>query len=58
MYVGPELQDAFQVASTPEHLRHRYLVWNDVGIIVAHDVEDEPATINIGAGCIGGLISL
>jgi len=27
------LQEAFQPGSTPVHLRHRYMVWNSVGIV-------------------------
>ncbi|XP_037954480.1 WD repeat and HMG-box DNA-binding protein 1-like [Teleopsis dalmanni] len=29
-------QEAFQPSSTPSHLEHRYLAWNNVGIVTAH----------------------
>ncbi|KAL5259164.1 hypothetical protein ACHWQZ_G009576 [Mnemiopsis leidyi] len=45
-YVGPELQEAFQVSSSPDHLKFRYLVWNDVGIITSREEEDS-SYINI-----------
>lgn len=30
------LQAPFQPAATPKHLEHRYLVWNNVGLVRAH----------------------
>ncbi|XP_054740472.1 WD repeat and HMG-box DNA-binding protein 1 [Anastrepha obliqua] len=47
-------QPAFQPGSTPSNLEHRYLVWNDVGIVTAHtegadgslDVEFHDASIH------------
>lgn len=35
------LQAAFQPASTPKHLEHRYLVWNGVGLVRAHTSNSE-----------------
>ncbi|XP_050325107.1 WD repeat and HMG-box DNA-binding protein 1 [Bactrocera neohumeralis] len=47
-------QPAFQPGATPTHLEHRYLVWNDVGIVTAHtegndgslDVEFHDASVH------------
>uniref|UniRef100_A0A0K8V9W1 WD repeat and HMG-box DNA-binding protein 1 n=1 Tax=Bactrocera latifrons TaxID=174628 RepID=A0A0K8V9W1_BACLA len=47
-------QPAFQPGATPNHLEHRYLVWNDVGIVTAHtegndgslDVEFHDASVH------------
>ena len=47
VYVGPELQEAFQVSSSPDHLKYRYLVWNEVGTITSRE-EDDSSYINIG----------
>lgn len=35
------LQPPFQPSSTPRHLEHRYLLWNDVGIVRAHENDTE-----------------
>lgn len=35
------LQPPFQPSSTPRHLEHRYLLWNDVGIVRAHETDSE-----------------
>lgn len=35
------LQEPFQPSSTPKHLEHRYLLWNDVGIVRAHCTDSE-----------------
>lgn len=35
------LQRAFQPASTPEHLTHRFMKWNSVGIIKQYNTESE-----------------
>ncbi|CAG7825087.1 unnamed protein product [Allacma fusca] len=34
-------QKPFQPSSTPEHLDHRFMVWNNVGIIRSYSTEDE-----------------
>ncbi|XP_043479156.1 WD repeat and HMG-box DNA-binding protein 1 [Leptopilina heterotoma] len=34
------LQEPFQPSSTPEHLLSRYMVWNDVGIVMCFTVDD------------------
>lgn len=39
------LQPPFQPASTPEHLEHRFMVWNHVGQVVSHTSEDENSII-------------
>lgn len=47
-------QPPFQPGATPTHLQHRYLVWNDVGIVTAHtegadgslDVEFHDASVH------------
>ncbi|KAJ6644470.1 WD repeat and HMG-box DNA-binding protein 1 [Pseudolycoriella hygida] len=40
------MQSAFQSSSTPAHLEHRYMVWNNVGIVKAHTDGDE-STIGV-----------
>lgn len=35
------LQEAFQPAATPAQLEHRYMVWNSVGIVRAHNTDAE-----------------
>lgn len=38
----PQLvQEAFQPGSTPAHLQHRFMVWNSVGIVRAHNTAEE-----------------
>ncbi|XP_067633364.1 WD repeat and HMG-box DNA-binding protein 1 isoform X2 [Eurosta solidaginis] len=39
-------QSAFQPGATPAHLEHRYLVWNEVGIVTAHS-EDADGSIDV-----------
>lgn len=34
-------QPPFQPSATPTHLEHRYMCWNEVGIIRCHNVENE-----------------
>uniref|UniRef100_A0A1B6DME6 Uncharacterized protein n=1 Tax=Clastoptera arizonana TaxID=38151 RepID=A0A1B6DME6_9HEMI len=38
-----ELQPPFQPSSSPVHLQHRYMVWNDLGIVRQVNTEDETA---------------
>ncbi|KAL1415913.1 hypothetical protein MTO96_028508 [Rhipicephalus appendiculatus] len=33
--------DAFQPSSTPVHLQHRFMVWNSVGMVSAHNTAEE-----------------
>lgn len=45
---GPSLklctqQKAFQPGATPQHLEHRYMVWNGVGIVRCHRTDSENA---------------
>jgi len=42
----PHFQKPFQPGATPEHLMHRFMAWNSVGIIRCHS-EDEISTIDI-----------
>ncbi|XP_037557933.2 WD repeat and HMG-box DNA-binding protein 1, partial [Dermacentor silvarum] len=35
------VQDAFQPGSTPVHLQHRFMVWNSVGMVRAHNTAEE-----------------
>ncbi|KAL3226273.1 hypothetical protein MRX96_025182 [Rhipicephalus microplus] len=35
------VQDAFQPSSTPVHLQHRFMVWNSVGMVWAHNTAEE-----------------
>ncbi|XP_029847508.2 WD repeat and HMG-box DNA-binding protein 1 [Ixodes scapularis] len=44
VYKGPEpplVQAPFQPGSTPTHLQHRFMVWNSVGVVRAHNTEEE-----------------
>lgn len=36
-----QVQQAFQPGSTPEHLEHRFMVWNHVGQVLCHSSLDE-----------------
>ncbi|XP_059614227.1 WD repeat and HMG-box DNA-binding protein 1 [Phlebotomus argentipes] len=36
-----QLQKAFQPGATPDHLEHRYMAWNSVGIVKAHKTDVE-----------------
>ncbi|KAG4078619.1 hypothetical protein HA402_015209 [Bradysia odoriphaga] len=35
------IQPPFQSSSTPSHLEHRYMCWNNVGVVKAHNTDDE-----------------
>lgn len=35
------LQPPFQPSATPKHLEHRFMVWNDVGIVRSHATDAE-----------------
>lgn len=35
------IQPPFQSSSTPSHLEHRYMAWNNVGVVKAHNTDDE-----------------
>ncbi|XP_034049055.1 WD repeat and HMG-box DNA-binding protein 1 isoform X1 [Thalassophryne amazonica] len=46
IYVGPmptPLQKAFQPASTPVHLTHRFMMWNSVGIVRGYNDDQDNA---------------
>lgn len=36
-----DLQSPFQSSETPKTLEHRYMVWNDIGIVRAHNTSSE-----------------
>ncbi|CAH2050631.1 unnamed protein product, partial [Iphiclides podalirius] len=40
-------QPPFQPSSTPAHLEHRYMCWNDVGIVRCHTGENGESSIDI-----------
>lgn len=40
-------QAPFQPSSTPTHLEHRYMCWNDIGIVRCHTVENGESTIDV-----------
>ncbi|XP_068626537.1 WD repeat and HMG-box DNA-binding protein 1 isoform X2 [Battus philenor] len=40
-------QAPFQSSSTPSHLEHRYMCWNDVGIVRCHTAENGESSIDI-----------
>ncbi|KPJ08679.1 WD repeat and HMG-box DNA-binding protein 1 [Papilio machaon] len=40
-------QPPFQPSSTPAHLEHRYMCWNDVGIVRCHTAENGESSIDI-----------
>ncbi|CAG4978098.1 unnamed protein product [Parnassius apollo] len=40
-------QPPFQPSSTPSHLEHRYMCWNDVGIVRCHTGENGESSIDI-----------
>ncbi|CAK1540165.1 unnamed protein product [Leptosia nina] len=40
-------QAPFQPSSTPSHLEHRYMCWNDVGIVRCHNAENGESTIDV-----------
>lgn len=37
------IQPAFQSGSTPHHLEHRYMLWNQIGIVRSHKTDSENA---------------
>jgi chromosome transmission fidelity protein 4 len=39
------LQPAFQIGSTPEHLEHRFMIWNHIGQVLCHTSSDENSII-------------
>ncbi|KAF9801546.1 hypothetical protein SFRURICE_015040 [Spodoptera frugiperda] len=41
------LQPPFQPSSTPTHLEHRYMCWNDIGIVRCHTAENGESTIDV-----------
>lgn len=40
-----QLQPPFQPSSTPEHLEHRFMVWNSVGQVISHSSSEENSII-------------
>ncbi|XP_053622607.1 WD repeat and HMG-box DNA-binding protein 1 [Plodia interpunctella] len=40
-------QPPFQPSATPANLEHRYLCWNDVGIVRCHTMENGESTIDV-----------
>ncbi|KAJ2948140.1 hypothetical protein O0L34_g9942 [Tuta absoluta] len=40
-------QPPFQSSATPAHLEHRYMCWNEVGIVRCHSVEDGESTVDV-----------
>lgn len=40
-YLPPTRQQAFQSGSTPVHYKHRFMVWNSVGIVYAYNSDEE-----------------
>ncbi|XP_045493437.1 WD repeat and HMG-box DNA-binding protein 1 [Colias croceus] len=40
-------QPPFQPSATPAHLEHRYMCWNDVGIVRCHSGENGESTIDV-----------
>ncbi|KOB76608.1 Acidic nucleoplasmic DNA-binding protein 1 [Operophtera brumata] len=40
-------QGPFQPSATPGHLEHRYMCWNEVGIVRCHTVENGESTIDV-----------
>ncbi|XP_041975465.1 WD repeat and HMG-box DNA-binding protein 1 [Aricia agestis] len=40
-------QPPFQTGATPMHLEHRYMCWNDVGIVRCHTGENGESTIDV-----------
>ncbi|CAH2102314.1 unnamed protein product [Euphydryas editha] len=41
------IQPPFQPSSTPIHLEHRYMCWNDVGIVRCHTAENGESSIDV-----------
>ncbi|XP_013135279.1 PREDICTED: WD repeat and HMG-box DNA-binding protein 1 [Papilio polytes] len=44
---GVPPQPPFQPSATPAHLEHRYMCWNDVGIVRCHTAENGESSIDI-----------
>ncbi|CAH0592617.1 unnamed protein product [Chrysodeixis includens] len=40
-------QPPFQPSATPVHLEHRYMCWNDIGIVRCHTQENGESTIDV-----------
>ncbi|XP_026758868.2 WD repeat and HMG-box DNA-binding protein 1 [Galleria mellonella] len=40
-------QPPFQPSSTPTHLEHRYMCWNDIGIVRCHSLENGESSIDV-----------
>ncbi|XP_034835904.1 WD repeat and HMG-box DNA-binding protein 1 [Maniola hyperantus] len=40
-------QPPFQPSSTPVHLEHRYMCWNDIGIVRCHTAENGESSIDV-----------
>lgn len=40
-------QPPFQPSSTPAHLEHRYMCWNDIGIVRCHTLENGESSIDV-----------
>ncbi|XP_061709099.1 WD repeat and HMG-box DNA-binding protein 1 [Cydia pomonella] len=40
-------QAPFQPSATPGHLEHRYMCWNDIGIVRCHTLENGESTIDV-----------
>ncbi|KAL4716859.1 hypothetical protein ACJJTC_012670 [Scirpophaga incertulas] len=40
-------QGPFQPSATPLHLEHRYMCWNDVGIVRCHSLENGESSIDV-----------
>ncbi|XP_063387862.1 WD repeat and HMG-box DNA-binding protein 1-like [Cydia fagiglandana] len=40
-------QAPFQLSATPGHLEHRYMCWNDIGIVRCHTQENGESTIDV-----------
>ncbi|KAJ8735714.1 hypothetical protein PYW07_007334 [Mythimna separata] len=40
-------QAPFQPSATPTHLEHRYMCWNDIGIVRCHTAENGESTIDV-----------
>ncbi|KAJ0182402.1 hypothetical protein K1T71_001771 [Dendrolimus kikuchii] len=45
--VGVPPQPPFQPSSTPVHLEHRYMCWNDIGIVRCHTGENGESSIDV-----------
>lgn len=41
------IQPPFQSSSTPAHLEHRYMAWNNVGIVKQHNITDDENSIGV-----------